>query len=358
MLMFSGMLPITQTVIAFPLEKAIIMREYTNGCYDALPFYISKCIFLSISRGYVAFLIGFAGYFMAGIHPTGITFSNMCGFFSVTLMMTIWSSISGLTLGFLAETPETATGTAMPLVLVNVMFAGFLISSGNIPVYFIWAYYLSMMHYCLSAVMVNTFEDYHFKGCDEGYDPDEEECPFGSDGTGKDVLEAMDIQFDTYWPNMYVAMVYACLTVLGGYMMLHSRFKISLVIKANIDAEEEPTETGWLEKFRQDFKAVLYIFRKDKKEEPMANEPIVEETQEGLIRRRTTCTDLTRAMGAGDAVKADSAADRFGARKRSMPVGSSVRRSTFHVIRKRPTFAEANPVDPNGQQELQGLFAH
>eukprot|EP00854_Cymbomonas_tetramitiformis_P015747 gene15747-18672_t len=107
----------------------------------------------------------------------------------------------------------------------------------------------------------------------------------------------MDIEFDTYWPNLYMAMFFAGLTVVGGYAMLHSRFKISLVIKANIDAEEEPEETGWLEKFRQDLKALSYIFRKDKKAEPMANEPIVEETGEGMIRRRAS--DLARVKSAG-----------------------------------------------------------
>ncbi|KAK3256282.1 hypothetical protein CYMTET_34575, partial [Cymbomonas tetramitiformis] len=49
-LMFSGLMAMNVTVLAFPLERVVVTREYSNGCYDMLPFFMSKALFLCLSK--------------------------------------------------------------------------------------------------------------------------------------------------------------------------------------------------------------------------------------------------------------------------------------------------------------------
>ncbi|KAK3265201.1 hypothetical protein CYMTET_26094 [Cymbomonas tetramitiformis] len=103
------------------------------------------------------------------------------------------------------------------------MFCGYIITADAIPVYFVWIYYLSAAHYCFSAMMVTLFAGADL-GCDS--DASSTDCPFGPDGTGDDVLEAYEIQFDTYMPNMMLIWVMIGVTILWGYALLYSRLKV------------------------------------------------------------------------------------------------------------------------------------
>ncbi len=49
--LFSGVLPLNTTMMTFPSEQVNVRREYGNGCYHALAYYLSKVTFLSITRG-------------------------------------------------------------------------------------------------------------------------------------------------------------------------------------------------------------------------------------------------------------------------------------------------------------------
>ncbi|KAK3238086.1 hypothetical protein CYMTET_51877, partial [Cymbomonas tetramitiformis] len=126
---------------------------------------------------------------------------------------------------------------------------------------------------------------------------------------------------------------------------------ITLVRKANVDVaeEEEARLSGFFGQFLQDFKSMCYIFAKDQKSDPLASEPIIEQTEEGMIRRRASNFSKTLPTNAM------SAADRFGTRPSTLPVGAP-RRWTFHVFRKRNTFSEQPQPDMMDRQEMQELF--
>eukprot|EP00854_Cymbomonas_tetramitiformis_P011580 gene11580-13681_t len=91
---FLLMIPMNLTVVAFPSEKPIILREVTNGSYDALPFFVAKTIFLCITKGVVPLVVGSVGYFAVGIYPE-ITLENFLTFLIPIFQMFIWSSMTG-----------------------------------------------------------------------------------------------------------------------------------------------------------------------------------------------------------------------------------------------------------------------
>ncbi|KAK3274705.1 hypothetical protein CYMTET_17123, partial [Cymbomonas tetramitiformis] len=260
---FLLMIPMNLTVVAFPSEKPIILREVTNGSYDALPFFVAKTIFLCITKGVVPLVVGSVGYFAVGIYPE-ITLENFLTFLIPIFQMFIWSSMTGLALGILVESAETASAMMMPIITLCIMASGCVITYTNIPEYFVWAYFINMFQYNFSALMVNTFDGYDFKGCESDYDPDEEECIFGADADGSDVLKKYDIQFDTYWPTIGYITLINILTIIGTYALLYSRLKITLVRKANVDVaeEEEARLSGYFGQFLQDFESMCYIFGK------------------------------------------------------------------------------------------------
>ncbi|KAK3257344.1 hypothetical protein CYMTET_33565, partial [Cymbomonas tetramitiformis] len=190
----------------------------------------------------------------------------------------------GLSLGIITDNLANATAWVVPILLCNVMFSGFIVTADSIPVYFVWIYYLSAFHYCFSCMMVTMFAGADL-GCDS--DASSTDCPFGPDGTGDDVLEFYEIEFDTYRPNMLLVWFFIGVTIVNGYALLYSRLKINLVVKNTEDAEGK-TDLGFFENITRDYAIASYIFRQSRETDPLAHEPVIEVTSEGLVRRRSS----------------------------------------------------------------------
>ncbi|KAK3265202.1 hypothetical protein CYMTET_26095 [Cymbomonas tetramitiformis] len=93
--------PLSSTVLAFPAERAIVMREYTNGCYDILPFYISKIILLITTRCLSSIVLSFMLYFFVELHAGGANFDGFMSLFGVLFSIVIFACMTGLSLGII-----------------------------------------------------------------------------------------------------------------------------------------------------------------------------------------------------------------------------------------------------------------
>ncbi|KAK3237962.1 hypothetical protein CYMTET_51995 [Cymbomonas tetramitiformis] len=133
--------------------------------------------------GINSLVIGVCSYCFVGLHPLDAGFENFLDFMGIIVIIACWGNVLGLTLGIIVDSADSASSVSMPVLLINVLFSGFVITSGAIPVYFIWCYYLSFFHYCLSGMLVTIFKDMEFSGCDSDRD-ESENCPFGTDGDG------------------------------------------------------------------------------------------------------------------------------------------------------------------------------
>jgi hypothetical protein len=152
MVMISAMFGSGQpTLLEFPAERPMFMREYSTGTYSVITYSIAKLtmevpiLFLQCVVQFllVYFMIGFQGNFLIlvlGAFGTGVASSSLA-----------------VLLGCLVDDVKQATEMAPLLFVPQILFAGFFIRTSLIPVYMRWAQYLCALKYGLNLVLMEEF---------------------------------------------------------------------------------------------------------------------------------------------------------------------------------------------------------
>ena len=161
-ILFNGMNMLTNTVILFPMERAVITREFQNGTYRMIAYYLSRIITsITFLLVYVFFYVTIL-YFLAGLFPSAKQYlmyiSAVClvGMIAVTLGLIIGALVPSVNLG-----PSLVTPVLMPLIV----FSGFLISHQAIAKPFLLFYYISFFQYAFNILVVTQFQPLQFDCC-------------------------------------------------------------------------------------------------------------------------------------------------------------------------------------------------
>lgn len=160
MTMISSMFGAAQpTLLEFPFERPMFMREYSVGTYTTIAYNISKLgteIPILIVQCFIQLLLI---YFMASLR--GNYFALLGAAFGTGLA----SSSIAVLLGSLVSDPKQAV-ELMPLALVpQILFAGFFIRTSQIPVWLRWAQYLCSLKYGINLMIINEFAS-NLPSCD------------------------------------------------------------------------------------------------------------------------------------------------------------------------------------------------
>lgn len=152
MVMISAMFGSGQpTLLEFPAERPMFMREYSTGTYSVVTYSIAKLsmevpiLFVQcvVQFGIVYPMIQFQGDFIVlvmGAFGTGVASASLA-----------------VLLGCLVNDVKQATEMAPLLFVPQILFAGFFIRTSLIPVYMRWAQYLCALKYGLNLVLMNEF---------------------------------------------------------------------------------------------------------------------------------------------------------------------------------------------------------
>lgn len=144
------------TVLSFPLERGVFLREHANKLYGVLPYYLSKNLTETPIGLLVTFLYGAICYFLVNMRP-GATFyfTFLCNFTCLAFL--------AQSLGFVFGTGFSDLNTALIItqfsVLPAFLFSGFLINQKNMPVWLGWIRFLSPFRYSIEGAMRNEFYD-------------------------------------------------------------------------------------------------------------------------------------------------------------------------------------------------------
>lgn len=144
------------TVLSFPLERGVFLREHANKLYGVLPYYLSKNLTETPIGLLVTFLYGAICYFLVNLRP-GATFyfTFLCNFVCLAFL--------AQSLGFVFGTGFSDLNTALIItqfsVLPAFLFSGFLINQKNMPVWLSWIRFLSPFRYSIEGAMRNEFDD-------------------------------------------------------------------------------------------------------------------------------------------------------------------------------------------------------
>jgi len=161
-LLFSSMNLLMQTVLLFPVERAVITREFSNGTYYVGAYYLSRIIGAIIFQFFYAIVFVTVVYWMAGLYPSAYRFFVF--YLGIALMGSIAVCL-GVLLGAWIPSVTLVPSLVSPILMPLIVLSGFLIRPENIPIWFKPIYYISFITYGLQLLVTSQFRDLYLGDC-------------------------------------------------------------------------------------------------------------------------------------------------------------------------------------------------
>ena len=140
------------TVLHFPLSRALLKREYNNGMFSVFAFWLSTTLSNLMLCTLNALLLALPVFFLVGFTLTWTTF----GIFVATLtLMSLIGGALGVVTGCIAKDIGAARTAVLPTLVPLLIFSGYLIPLKSIPWYFKWCYYASFFQYSFGVLQIN-----------------------------------------------------------------------------------------------------------------------------------------------------------------------------------------------------------
>lgn len=137
---------------AIPRQIAVVQRERANRMYAIFPYYLSNLVVtVPIEIGPVL-ANALVVYYMADLHGSVFVFC------AILILETTAAVSLGMCLSSCFKSVTMAPQIAPAVVIVFLVFNGFMINEASIPAYFIWLREISFIRYAFKALMVNEFE--------------------------------------------------------------------------------------------------------------------------------------------------------------------------------------------------------
>ena len=135
-------------LLAFPLERAAFIREYTAGTYSA-PAYVFAKTCVDVPAAIVQQLLGGAVYyFMVGFN------GNFALLVLSQASLAAVSASTALLMGAATTRAETAVNLVPAVYVPQILFSGFFISSDQVPVWLRWLQWICPLKYGISLATV------------------------------------------------------------------------------------------------------------------------------------------------------------------------------------------------------------
>ncbi|XP_078041379.1 ATP-binding cassette subfamily G member 4 [Augochlora pura] len=135
------------TIVTFPMQMSILLKEHFNRWYSLKAFYTSLTL-IDLPLSVFCCLIFTVIVYLLTSQPLELTRFLM--FFSISLLISFIGQGTGLMIGAVFNVVNgTFLGPTLSVPLM--MFAGFGVSLGDIPVYLKWGTYVSFLRYGLEG---------------------------------------------------------------------------------------------------------------------------------------------------------------------------------------------------------------
>ncbi|KAF5301470.1 hypothetical protein FQA39_LY02199 [Lamprigera yunnana] len=158
---FSAMMP---TILTFPLEMTVFIREHLNYWYSIKAYYFAKTVadipfqFLTIVNTFIFQLLLTICYMMSVYYITSQPMEPMR--FCMVLLIAVLTALVSQSIGLLVGAAFNVEGgvfigpiTSIPMVLLS----GFFVNLNDIPVYIRWLPYGSYIKYSFEGIMIAIY---------------------------------------------------------------------------------------------------------------------------------------------------------------------------------------------------------
>jgi len=155
-LLISTMFGVAQSsLMEFPRDRPVFLREYSTNHYSIFPYFLSKFSLECITTMIQCLSQLLCAFFLMGFQQ------RFVDFLALQFLLGIASSSIGLFIGSCVEDPSVAAEMLPALIVPQLLFSGFFIQTNLIPVWLSWAQYLCSLVYATRLVT-----HYEFGECD------------------------------------------------------------------------------------------------------------------------------------------------------------------------------------------------
>jgi len=221
-LMLTAMMP---TVLTFPLEKAVFLREHNNHWYTVTAYYISRSFVDIPLQVVIPWLFGTIIFFMTNVYPdvnhsdTAVVYFQ---FVAVLVVMTNVTQALGIVIGIAAPSVQVGIFMAPMTALPNLLFCGFLVNLDNIGPWLSWIKYISFIKYAMQAAVLSIFQKITFTCKPNQLVGPQGICPITS---GQTVLNNLDYNDLSWGDAMLVLLLWFVFFRVIGYVILLRKAK-------------------------------------------------------------------------------------------------------------------------------------
>ncbi|XP_068632893.1 ATP-binding cassette sub-family G member 4 isoform X1 [Battus philenor] len=210
--MFTAMMP---TILTFPTEMSVFVREHLNYWYSLKAFYFAKTMadlpFQIVFSGVYVIIV----YFMTG-QP--MQTDRVLMFTTINILTALVAQSLGLLIGA-AMKIETGVYLGPVTTIPVVLFSGFFVNFNAIPSYLQWLTYLSYVRYGFEGAMLSVYgfgrEKLH---CSEPY------CHFRNPDM---FLKEMTMDKANFWVDVGALSAFFVFIRVISYLVL--RFKLKMM---------------------------------------------------------------------------------------------------------------------------------
>ena len=168
------------TLLVFPQERPVFLREYSTDHYSTLAYFLSRFVIEAFTTAIQMLVVALLSYYLIGFQ------SGLGWHFLVLYALAMSSTALAVLLGSAVEDPKLATEFLPLLFVPQFLFAGFFVNPELIPIWLRWAQWVCALTY---GVKLRLYYEWA-SGCETPADATKSTC---------NLLKSLDVNSDEVW---------------------------------------------------------------------------------------------------------------------------------------------------------------